>query len=218
MHQALIPLESLRAELRRRLEMIRRQRPFPGRSIGTFGGLARAPAIHIKENTMNTTITRRIQLVDVTTSSQNGEQDAQALLKAMTNPTTEGGQQDDASAILIHSLHPIIELARHYRVEECTARLEGFAKIIGPVLERVAAIEAENAKLTGSQSATLAERITLEEQRAVNAAISICSRVSAGRIIAACQDDDDATVTLCELQLAVRALEPKFTETEGGEL
>ncbi len=54
MHQALIPLESLRKELRRRLEMIRRQRPFPGRSIGTFGGPARAPAIHIEENTMTT--------------------------------------------------------------------------------------------------------------------------------------------------------------------
>ncbi len=54
MHQALIPLESLRAELRRRQEMIRRQHPFPGCSIGTFGGPARAPAIHIEEHTMNT--------------------------------------------------------------------------------------------------------------------------------------------------------------------
>lgn len=55
MLQALIQLESLRAELRRRLEMIRRQRPFPGRSIGTFGGPARAPAIPIEEDvTMNT--------------------------------------------------------------------------------------------------------------------------------------------------------------------
>lgn len=54
MHQALIPLESLRAELRRRLEMIRRQRRFPGRSIGTVGGPARAPAIPIEEHTMNT--------------------------------------------------------------------------------------------------------------------------------------------------------------------
>jgi len=147
-------------------------------------------------------ITRRIQLVDVTTARQYGEQDAQALLKAMTNPTTEADQQDDASAILMHSLHPIIELAQQHRIEECTARLEGFAKITGPVLERIA---------------TLAERITPEEQRAVNAAISTCSLVSAGRIIAAHQDDD-ATVTLCELQFAVRALEPQFTEPEGGEI
>lgn len=146
-------------------------------------------------------ITRRIQLVDVTTARQHGEQDAQALLKAVINPTTEAGLQDDASAILMLSLHPIIELAQQHRIEECTARLEGFAKITGPVLERIA---------------TLAERITSEEQRAVNAAISTCSRVSAGRIIAASQDDDDATVTLCELQLAVRALEPQFTESEGG--
>lgn len=146
-------------------------------------------------------ITRRIQLVDVTTARQHGEQDAQALLKAVINPTTEAGLQDDASAILMLSLHPIIELAQQHRIEECTARLEGFAGVIGPVLERIA---------------TLAERITPEEQRAVNAAISTCCMVSAGRIIAASQDDDDATVTLCELQLAVRALEPQFTESEGG--
>jgi hypothetical protein len=54
MRQALIPLDALRTELRRRLEMIRRQRPFPGRSIGTFGGPAQAPAIEIEETTMNT--------------------------------------------------------------------------------------------------------------------------------------------------------------------
>lgn len=150
-------------------------------------------------------ITRRIHLVDVTTARQHGEQDAQALLRAMINPTTEAGQQDDASAILMHSLHPIIELAQQHRIEECTARLEGFAKIIGPVLFVISLN-------------TPAERITPEEQRAVNAAISTCSLVSAGRVIAARQDDDDATVTLCELQFAVRALEPQFTESEGGEL
>jgi len=53
--QATIPHNALRAELRRRLEMIRRQRPFPGRSIGTFGGPAQAPAINIKEHTIMAT-------------------------------------------------------------------------------------------------------------------------------------------------------------------
>lgn len=49
--QAVIHLDALRAELRRRLEMIRRQRPFHGKSIGTFCGPAQAPAIQIKEST-----------------------------------------------------------------------------------------------------------------------------------------------------------------------
>ncbi len=39
---ARISVDAFRAELRRRIEMIRRQRPFGGRSIGTFGGPARA--------------------------------------------------------------------------------------------------------------------------------------------------------------------------------
>lgn len=72
-----------------------------------------------------------------------------------------------------------------------------------------------------SASLNQADRVaqaTADEQRAIDAAIATCSRVSAGRIIAAHPNDDDAIVTLCELQLAVRALEPKFTETEGGEL
>jgi len=219
MRQALIPLESLRKELRRRLEMIRRQRPFPGRSIGTFGGPARAPAIHIEENTtMSTNITRRITLSDVFTARQSGEQDAQTLLDVMAEFVTEAGQPDFSGTAFEQSLYPIIDLAQKHRVEECMARLEGFAAIIGPVLERIAGIEAEHALLSASQSATQAERITPEEQRAVNAAISTCSMVSAGRLIAAHPNDDDATVTLCELQLAVRALEPKFTETEGGEI
>jgi len=219
MRQALIPLESLHAELRRRLEMIRRQRPFPGRSIGTFGGPARAPATLIEENTtMNTNTTRRITLSDVFTARQSGEQDAQMLIDVMAEYVAEAGQQDFSSTAFEQSLYPIIDLAQKHRVEECMARLEGFAAIIGPVLERISAIEAQHALLSASQSATLAERITPEEQRAVNAAISTCSMVSACRIIAASQDDDDAVVTLCELQFAVRALEPKFTDSEGGEL
>lgn len=218
MHQALIPLESLRAELRRRLEMIRRQRPFPGRSIGTFGGPARATAKPIEENTMNDKITRRIQLVDVFTARTAGEQDAQALLEVMAEFVTEAGQQEFASTALAQSLYPIFELAQQHRIEEYTARLDGFAEIIGPVLERISAIEAEHALRTAAESAGQSDRITPEEQRAVNAAISTCCQVSAGRIVAVDQDDQDAAAALIELQSAVRALEPKFTESEGGEI
>lgn len=44
MQVARIPASALLAELRRRIEMIRRQRPFGGRSIGTFTGPAVASA------------------------------------------------------------------------------------------------------------------------------------------------------------------------------
>lgn len=130
MRQALIPLESLRAELRRRLEMIRRQRPFPGNSIGTFGGPARATAIQIKENIMKTNdqIARRIQLRDTFTARQDGEQDAHALLANVQQPSTAAGP------LLAQSLYPIVELAQQHRLEECAAWLEGFAGIIGPKL------------------------------------------------------------------------------------
>ncbi len=56
--QATIPLDALRTELRRRLEMIRRQRPFLGSSIGTFCGPAQAPAIQIEESTTIATKTQ----------------------------------------------------------------------------------------------------------------------------------------------------------------
>lgn len=101
-----------------------------------------------------------------------------------------------SSGLLIHALTETIALAAENRIEECSARLEAFAKVIGPLLYRAPA----------------------DEQRAIDAAIATCSQVSAGRIVAAHPEDDDATVTLAELQLAVRALEPNFTETEGGEL
>lgn len=214
----MIPLEVLHQGLRSRLEMIRRQRPFPARSIGTFGGLAKAPAIPIEEHTMNDKITRRIQLADVFTARAAGEQDAQALLEAMAEFVTEAGQQEFASTALVQSLYPIFELAQQHRIEEYTARLDGFAEIIGPVLERISAIEAEHALRTAAESAGQSGRITPEEQRAVNAAILTCCQVSAGRIIAANQNDQDSAVALIELQRAVRALEPQFTESEGGEL
>lgn len=165
-----------------------------------------------------TTITRpdrRLKLLSTEESHQAGKFDAESLLLALRN-IKEG---DDAASLLSDAMNGIMGLAFDNRVEESVERLDGFCAVIGPVLERAAALEAKCALLSASlnQADRVAQTTSLE-QRAIHAAIATCSQVSAGRIIAAHQSDDDAIVTLCELQLAVRALEPKFTEPEGGEL
>jgi hypothetical protein len=164
---------------------------------------------------MTTHITRRLKLLSTDESHKAGNYDAETLL-ASFRKMNEG---DEADCLLADAMNGIMELAFDNRTEESIERLDGFCAIIGPVLERAAALEAKCALL--SASLNQADRVgltTIVEQRAVDAAILTCSQVSAGRIIAANQNDDDAIVTLCELQLAVRALEPKFTDTEGGEL
>ena len=165
-----------------------------------------------------TTITRpngRLKLLSTEESHQAGNYDAEALLVAFRNIE----QGDNAANLLADALNGIAALAFDNRTEESIERLDGFCAVIGPVLERAAALEAKCALLAASlnQADRVAETRT-DEQRAVDAAIATCSQVSAGRIIAAQPNDDDAIVTLCELQLAVRALEPKFTDSEGGEL
>jgi hypothetical protein len=172
---------------------------------------------------MNTSITRsgnaqRLRLQSLPESKAAGTEDARQLLDSL-NELFADPDGTRSSGLLIHALTETIALATENRAEECSARLEGFAEAIGPLLYRTAALEAKCALLAASlnQADRVAETRT-DEQRAVDAAIATCSQLSAGRIIAAHQDDDDAIVTLCELQLAVRALEPKFTETEGGEL
>ncbi len=165
-----------------------------------------------------TTITRpdrRLKLLSTEESHKAGNYDAETLLLAFRN-MKDG---DDAAGLLADTMNGIMALAFDNRTEESIERLDGFCSVIGPVLERAAALEAKCTLL--SASLNLADRVaqtTADEQRAIDAAIATCSQVSAGRIIAAHPNDDDAIVTLCELQLAVRALEPKFTETEGGEL
>jgi hypothetical protein len=165
-----------------------------------------------------TTITRpdrRLKLLSTEESHKAGNYDAETLLLAFRN-MKDG---DDAAGLLADTMNGIMALAFDNRTEESIERLDGFCAIIGPVLERAAALEAKCALL--STSLNQADRVaqaTADEQRAIHAAIATCSQVSAGRIIATHPNDDDAIVTLCELQLAVRALEPKFTETEGGEL
>lgn len=165
-----------------------------------------------------TTITRRpgrLKLLSTEESQQAGKFDAESLLVAFRN-IKEG---DEAASLLADTMNGIMGLAFDNRIEESVERLDGFCAIIGPVLERAAALEAKCALLSASlNQADRLVQITADEQRAIYAAIATCSQVSAGRIIAAHPNDDDAIVALCELQMAVRALEPKFTETEGGEL
>ena len=162
-----------------------------------------------------TTITRRLKLLSTEESHKAGNYDAETLLVAFRNIE----QSDDAASLLADTLNGIMALAFDNRTEESIERLDGFCAIIGPVLERAAALEAKCALLSASlNQADRVAQASADEQRAIHAAIATCSRVSAGRIIATHPNDDDAIVTLCELQLAVRALEPKFTETEGGEI
>lgn len=138
---------------------------------------------------------QRLRLQSPPEAKAAGTEDARQLL-AELNELFADPNGVCSAGLLVHALTETIALAAENRAEECSARLEGFAEAIGPLLYRLPA----------------------EEQRAIDAAIATCSQVSAGRIIAAHPGDDDAIVALAELQLSVRALEPKSTETEGGEL
>ena len=152
---------------------------------------------------------------DPAAAAHAGKLEAAGLLVSIA-----GMKADDNPATLLNgTLREIISLAADHREEECRARLEAFCEVIGPELGRSAELESRCARLSALlNQADRVPQTTTDEQRAIHAAIAPCSQVSAGRIIAAHPNDDDAIVTLCELQLAVRALEPKFTETEGGEL
>lgn len=157
----------------------------------------------------------RLKLLSTEESHTAGNSDAESLLTAFRNAS----ENDDAACLLADAMNGIMALAFENRVEESIERLDGFCAVIGPVLERAAALDAKCASLAASLNrADQINMTTHTEQRAVNAAIATCSRVSAGRIAAANQDDEDAIATLRGLQLAVRALEPQFTESEGGEL
>jgi hypothetical protein len=125
-----------------------------------------------------------------------GKLDAEGLLVAIASMT----EDDSPASLLNDALSEIIGLAVENRLDESHARLMAFCEVVGPEL------------------AGKAGKPFDAEQRAVEAAIYTCARVSAGRIIAAHPEDEDAITTLAELQMAVRAMEPKFTDTEGGEL
>ncbi|MBN8285472.1 hypothetical protein [Zoogloea sp.] len=164
---------------------------------------------------MTTSITRRLRLVGSEEARAKGKAEAQKLLAEALLAVEDRTPADAIYTALIE----FIALAHDNRHEECNERLKGFCEIMGPALYRTQALEAKCALLSASPNQTdRVPQASIDEQHAVHAAIATCSQVSAGRIIAANPNDDDAIVTLCELQMAVRALEPKFTETEGGEL
>lgn len=148
-----------------------------------------------------------------------GEADARSIMAEML--TAE--ESDNHGELMSDAFAEIIGLAVENRIEECTARLEAFCGIIGALLYRSVKIVQQSEKvIEASNTAFLristALHCTKDEERVIDAVIATCSQVSAGRIIAAHPNDDDATVTLAELQLAVQDLEPNFTESEGGEL
>lgn len=164
--------------------------------------------------------TQRMRLVNAEEARAAGIADAETLLFALSHADSDDGDPTDTPESRIdESLGAIVGLALTNRDEEFCARLDGYFSIIGPVLYRAQALEAKCALLSAAlNQADRVAQTSADEQRAIHAAIATCSQISAGRIIATHPDDDDALVTLCELQLAVRALEPKLTESEGGEL
>jgi len=135
--------------------------------------------------------------------------------------------------LLSNALDEIIGLAVEQRLAECEARKAAFCSVIAPVMADSfnAADPETDSPVTVSASINANQQITRahdqarngvrprpEEERLVRAAIYACSQVSARRVIVASPNDEDSAAILVELQLAVRAIEPRFTETEGGEL
>jgi len=138
-------------------------------------------------------------------ASAYGQQDAQVLLMHLDPANTEWTVSP--AELLGNALAGIIGLAADNRLDECEARKLAFCGVVGPAL-------ADGYRLAPITPTSF----QAEAERLIHSAIYVCSQVSAGRIISAHPEDEDAIAMLCDLQLAVRALEPKFTETEGGEL
>lgn len=152
--------------------------------------------------------TQRLRLVSPEIARETGIAEAQQLL-AEVFPADENRTPADA---LYTALVEFIALAHDNRYEECDARLKGFCEVIGPVLYRRTVLSA------ALNQADRAAQATPQKQSAVNALVSVYSLILDGRIIAAHSNDNEAIEMLCELKLAARAMQQKFTETEGGEL
>ena len=90
-----------------------------------------------------TTITGRLKLLSTEESHKAGNYDAETLLAAFR----KANEEDDAASLLADTLNGIMALAFDNRTEESIERLDGFCAIIGPVLERAAALEAKCALL-----------------------------------------------------------------------
>ncbi len=124
MLQAVIPLEAFRAELRRRLEMIRRQKPFGVRSIGSFTGPAQARAVETQPPKGDSPMTNQ------TTMQTIGEEAAHNLITELCNL--------DGTVSAAHCLEIEILNAARIGPDDLTAeRLESiraFCEIIAPML------------------------------------------------------------------------------------
>jgi len=87
---------------------------------------------------MNTTITRpfhRLRLQDPAESREAGAVDAQSLLGKLREVHNDPDGVC-STGLVTHFMGEIITLAQNNRSEECTARLNGFASIVGPILRR----------------------------------------------------------------------------------
>ena len=88
----------------------------------------------------------RLKLLSTEESHKAGNYDAEKLLVALRN-IEEG---DDAACLLADAMNDIMALAFDNRTEESVDRLDGFCAVIGPALERSAALEAKCALLSAS--------------------------------------------------------------------
>ena len=88
----------------------------------------------------------RLKLLSTEESHKAGNYDAEKLLVALRN-IEEG---DDAACLLADAMNDIMALAFDNRTEESVDRLDGFCAVIGPALERAAALEAKCALLSAS--------------------------------------------------------------------
>lgn len=159
-----------------------------------------------------------------------GETDARSLLEALRD--VQAG--DNPANLLNDALAEIIGLAVEHRIEECIARLQAFCRFAGlhfwMALKKADSQEGmrDSVKVLVQKQSEMIDFLRVPvsvepagtelESHLIDVAIATCCRVSEGRIIAAHPDDEDAIVALAELQLAVRALESKFAETEGGKV
>lgn len=103
---------------------------------------------------MSTHITRsgniqRLRLQSLPEAKAAGTEDARHLLNEL-NELSADPDGVCSAGLLVHALTEIIGLATVNRHEECCARLEGFAEVIGPQMHRTAALEAKRALLAAS--------------------------------------------------------------------
>ena len=102
---------------------------------------------------MTTTLTRpdyRIRMQNTSEIRDAGKREAAGLLVALTS--TSG----DPAALLSEALSEIIGLAVENRIEESSARLEGFCEVLGPILvDALDTIDPKHSTITESEGGEL---------------------------------------------------------------